>query len=54
MKHIFGSNLFKDYMEKMIIHLNDSKNDDPNVARIDLLLPGINDFYSQTTRTNDI
>ena len=42
MNHIFGTDLFKDYMEKMIVHLNASKNDDPNAARIDLLLPGVN------------
>ena len=47
MNHIFGSDLFKDYMNKMIVHLDNSKNDDPNAARIDLLLPGINEKMMQ-------
>ena len=43
MKHIFESELFKDYTQQMIQHLVSSKNTDPNAMDIDRILPGVNE-----------
>ena len=41
MKNIFQSDLFKDYTDKMLAHLDSEIQNDSNAAKIDLLLPGI-------------
>ena len=41
MKGIFQSDLFKDYTKKMLAHLDEQIQNDPNTAKTDLLLPGI-------------
>ena len=43
MKHIFQSELFKDYTHQMIQHLVSSQNTDPNAMDIDRILPGVNE-----------
>ena len=41
MKNICQSDIFKDYTDKVLAHLDNDIQNDPNVAKIDLLLPGI-------------
>ena len=46
MKIIFQSDLFKYYTDKMLAHLDNEIQNDPNAAKIDLLLPGIIQYVS--------
>ena len=41
MKNIFQSDVFKDYSDKLSTHLDSELQNDPNAAKIELLLPGI-------------
>ena len=41
MNNILQSDLFKDYTDKMLANLDSGIQNDPNAAKIDLLLPGI-------------
>ena len=43
MRHLFESDLFKDYTQEMIQHLVSSRNTDPNAMDIDRILTGVNE-----------